>query len=387
MIPTGVSGIDELLEGGIPEGSRVLYSMEPGVDGQLFMISTLYASLSAGRKCLVIVPYTSAAIYTHEVAALKGADPALIQENVVFLDSTHRLKIRKEARSATATVDAWKEIIRNTILENAIDTIFVYFDLLYEDVGLKNALDIILTVPGESPPAVIVEHLNLEGEAFLKKFIHIYHFDLVGSIKSAFRYIPFFNCFTLLHTSWTPVKRRSIPFMTAEGRIIPYIPKIVVTGPAHSGKSTFVTHASDYGESVDRAGVSAEPTTVAMDYGWLHWRDFDITLYGTPGERRFDPIIPQLIRHAMGVVLVIDVTDPGTFERARDLIRIAKGDRLPLVIAANKSDLPHDTGAGDIRHALGIRDDVPVHFISSMKKSDVRHVIEFMVDYITRFAY
>ncbi len=36
MISTGMYGIDDMLAGGIPEGSRVLYSLEPGVDGQLF---------------------------------------------------------------------------------------------------------------------------------------------------------------------------------------------------------------------------------------------------------------------------------------------------------------------------------------------------------------
>ena len=41
MISTGMNGVDDLLGGGIPKGSRVLYSMEPGVDGQIFMISSL----------------------------------------------------------------------------------------------------------------------------------------------------------------------------------------------------------------------------------------------------------------------------------------------------------------------------------------------------------
>jgi hypothetical protein len=39
MISTGVTGLDEMLGSGIPRGSRVLYSLEPGVDGQLFMLS------------------------------------------------------------------------------------------------------------------------------------------------------------------------------------------------------------------------------------------------------------------------------------------------------------------------------------------------------------
>jgi hypothetical protein len=38
MISTGITSIDDMLGGGIPRGSRVLYSMEPGADGQLFIV-------------------------------------------------------------------------------------------------------------------------------------------------------------------------------------------------------------------------------------------------------------------------------------------------------------------------------------------------------------
>ena len=50
MILTGMYGIDDMLGGGIPRGSRVLYSLEPGVDGQLFMISTFTLSKQA-KSC------------------------------------------------------------------------------------------------------------------------------------------------------------------------------------------------------------------------------------------------------------------------------------------------------------------------------------------------
>ena len=59
MISTGVLGLDEILGRGIPRGSRVLYSMEPGVDGQLFMLSSLSCALAQGLSCLVILPNTT----------------------------------------------------------------------------------------------------------------------------------------------------------------------------------------------------------------------------------------------------------------------------------------------------------------------------------------
>lgn len=376
-----------MLEGGIPEGSRVLYSMEPGVDGQLFMASTLNAAISEGKRCLVIVPYASTQAFLHDIAGMTGADPAAIAAGATFLDSTDRFRILKQAGTPGKALQIWQEEVKNRVESDSVDVIFAYLDLLYDDFGLDGAISILTQPMAKGQPTVILEHLNLDGGPGLDKFSDPHKIDLLISISSGFRYIPFFNYFTLVHASWLPLRQRSVPFITTEGKIIPYIPKIVVTGPSRSGKSTFILSASDYRESVDRSGMSTSPTTVAMDLGWIHWKSFDITLYGTPGEERFDPIIPQLVKNAMGVVLVIDATRPDQMERAKHLIRLSRADRLPLVVAANRTDLPDSLDEGAIRSGLDLRSDVPVYFISSVKKADVRHVIESMVDCITRFTF
>jgi hypothetical protein len=46
MTSTGIASIDAILGGGIPRGSRVLCSMEPGADGQIFIISTFLSALN-----------------------------------------------------------------------------------------------------------------------------------------------------------------------------------------------------------------------------------------------------------------------------------------------------------------------------------------------------
>jgi hypothetical protein len=169
--------------------------------------------------------------------------------------------------------------------------------------------------------------------------------------------------------------------------VLPYIPKIVVTGPAHAGKSTFVTNASDFGVSIDRRDTKGDPTTVAMDFGWLHWKDFDITLYGTPGQTRFDPVVPNLLNHAMGAVLLIDATNPQALERALHYIQLIREKRLPMVVAANKADLAGAMTDDEIRRHLKLPKDVPVFFISATRKTDVRFVLESLVDFISKAKY
>lgn len=388
MISTGVSGLDEMLGTGIPRGSRVLYSLEPGVNGQLFMISTLSCALARGLTCLVILPNMTVDAFRNDASALYGARLDLLTDKVVFIDTIDRERIQKSAGSDAARAREWQARIRKTCQDHNVDVIFGYFDLLYEDFGLETAVGILDSARDDNRKiTLIIEHLNLEGPELLRKFIDQVSFDLVLAIRSSFRPFPHFHYFTLVHTSWASLPVRSVPFIIAEGRIIPYIPRIVVTGPANSGKSTFVAQASDEGHSINRHGPDGDSTTVALDFGWLRWRDFDITLYGTPGHTRFDPLLPPYLRHAMGVILVIDATRPEMLPRARLLIDMITKRRIPYVIAANKNDLPGTMNTEEIREKLAIGSDIPVFPMSANRRSDVHFVLESLVDSITQFTY
>ena len=389
MISTGVSGLDEMLGSGIPRGSKALYSLEPGVNGQLFMISTLSCALARKLSCLVILPNTTVDAFRNDAAKMYGARLDLACGPVTFIDAIDRERIQKGSSSVEGRARGWQARIQKLCQDHDIDVIFAYFDLLYEEFGLEAAIDILTSaqrVSGGKKITLVLEHLNLEGLPLLDRFISEMKFDLVLSIRSSFRPFPQFNYFTLTHTSWKQLPARSVPFVIGEGRVIPYIPRIVVTGPASSGKSTFVLNASDEGHSIDR-GIGSDMTTVALDFGWLRWKDFDITLYGTPGQTRFDPLLPPYLGHAMGAVLVIDATKPEMLPRARNLIDMIVQRRIPYVIAANKNDLPGVMSQDEIRKGLGIGEDIPLFPIAAPRKSDVNFVLESLVDSITQFRY
>ena len=387
MISTGIIGIDEMLGGGIPSGSWVLYSMEAGVDGQLFMISTLFSALREGLSCLVVLPHTTFDIFKHDAAIKRGCSLDIFNKKVVYIDAADRERIQKSSKKPKEVQKKWEAQIEKVCSEHAVDVVFLYIDMLYNDLGLEGALSVANSAKTTSKTTVIVEHLNLEGRRSINRFMRKYSFDLIISISSTFRSQPHFDYFTMLHTSWWPVPKRSVPFITTEGKVVPYIPKIVVTGPAHSGKSTFVTNASDFGISIDRRDTKGDPKTVAMDFGWLHWKDFEITLYGTPGETQFDPIVPNLLNHAMGAVLLIDATTPQALERALHHVQLIKDKHLPMVVAANKADLEGTMSDSEIRKQLKLSKDVPVFFISATRKADVRFVLESLVDFISKSKY
>jgi signal recognition particle receptor subunit beta len=386
MISTGIACIDEMTGGGIPRGSRVLYSMEPGANGQLFIVSTFLSALEHRIPSLVILPNTTVDAFLHDAAVMHGSAIDLSSRNVIFMDAVDRERIQKTGKTAAAREREWLTRIQKVCREKQVEVIFAYFDLLYEDCGLEKGLSLLETATEGPKPTIILEHLNLEGKELLDRFIGEFRFDLVIVIRSSFPPIPQFSFFTIVHTSWPEAQKRSVPFIITGGRIVPYIARIVVTGPEGSGKSAFVNSACDEGHSVDRPGTDGDSTTVAMDFGNLRWKDFDITLYGTPGHTRFDPLIPSLLRHAMGVVVVIDATQPATFPRARDLVdRMAK-HRVPVVVAANRHDMPGAAGEDAIRTSLSIPGDMPLFFISALQKADAHRVLESMVDRITQFS-
>jgi uncharacterized protein len=148
-----------------------------------------------------------------------------------------------------------------------------------------------------------------------------------------------------------------------------------------------VASASEGVCPTDMTGLEGDTTTVAIDCGWLHWKDFDITLYGTPGQPGFDLLTPMLLKNAMGAVIVIDITKPDSLPRAKHLIDIISEKRMPLVIAANKNDLPGGMSEAEIRTALALKKSTPVFFLSAKHNEDVRFVLESLVDFITQFSY
>ncbi|KQC04576.1 MAG: hypothetical protein APR55_06340 [Methanolinea sp. SDB] len=387
MLRTGISGIDEMLGGGIPDESKVLISMEPGVDGGLFMATMLVDALSRDRTCLVVIPTSTRDAFREEILSTKGVDIHTRSDRIITLDSRTREDIRKNIGDRSQRLAEWKRVICSACTENNVDVAFIYFDLFYEDFGLDGALSVLDMTGVDSKPVVVVEHLNLEGDTFIEDLASAGLFDLVFSIKASYTGVPFFNFLTVEHISWMQLPRRSVPYLISDGAIRLYIPKIIVTGPPTSGKTTFVNNASEYGISTDRNDFSGSSTTVAMDLGWLHLKGFDISIYGTPGKPRFDPILPQLFKCAMGAILIIDVTKPETLDRARQLLTIIQQSLLPVVLVANKSDLPHTLGEEEIRKILNLPEDTLIAFISSTRSSDVSCVVEDLVEQIIMFPY
>ena len=115
--------------------------------------------------------------------------------------------------------------------------------------------------------------------------------------------------------------------------------KIIVTGPYHAGKSTFVKSFCGEAINLEKVGIEG-PTTVAMDFGTKEFKDLKVSVFGTPGKTRFSVVREILAVGADGIVFVIDSANPKLDEETKIIwTEITKHlPDIPMVIAANKQD-------------------------------------------------
>ncbi|MFM9446403.1 GTP-binding protein [Streptomyces acidiscabies] len=160
----------------------------------------------------------------------------------------------------------------------------------------------------------------------------------------------------------------------------PVATKIVVAGGFGVGKTTLVTAVSEITPLQTEAlmtqasaatdDLSATPqkltTTVAMDFGRLTLDD-DLVLYlfGTPGQQRFWFMWDDLVRGALGAVVLADTRRLKDCFPALDYFESCG---LPYVVAVNHFDGTERFEPDDVREALTIPQKVPVVVMDARRR-------------------
>ncbi|MEE8402816.1 MAG: ATPase domain-containing protein [Candidatus Hydrothermarchaeaceae archaeon] len=385
MLETGIPRLDGFLGGGIPEGKTLLYYVNPGVEGKVFIMQSLYHNLQKGRKAVFVTSSVDPKSLRHEFSDF-GWDLEEFGDNLVIVDGYSKIMgIDSEEKYVVEDPNSIESL--NETLQAAVggrEKVLVAFA----------SLSTVIDMCGEEKTLEYVKKWNKN--LMLNDSIGLYNFVawpysketltrikeelfntviVVKGIAERFIYGQYYG---VLKADWTDVSQKYVLFRSLRpGGVKAFIPKLLVTGAFNAGKTTFVHNLSNRAVSVDRLG-----TTIALDHGHLDHEGFSVDIFGTPGQERFDPILKMLGGEAMGIFLVVDSTKPDHFVRAKEMIELTKGSGLPFIIVANKQDLPDALSIEEIREKMRIGDKIKIIPVVATEKQGLIEAFETLVNIV-----
>ncbi|NOZ81622.1 MAG: GTP-binding protein [Candidatus Micrarchaeota archaeon] len=374
-ITTGIEKLDRLLSGRLEKNRKILFFSSPGIDVPAFAQQVLFSSLENGDSGIYAV-FNKPPESVREGMKEYMWDVEKFEEEgkLLFLDGFSKVMKSEASEKFSCDPRNFEEVKGS--FENALAELSGKKTVVVDEIS--NLIDLL----GEEKVLELVKMINSESSVVCIFTNWLYPEELVEKLRKSFDEVVEFKSIEekVILRNYLYIEGKAIPFKIAKpGGINIYVPKILVTGPYHAGKTTIVKQLSDRSVSVNRFG-----TTIALDHGYIEHGGFSCELFGTPGQERFDFILSILAKDVFGVILVVDSTLPESFPRAKNMLSKVKGYGIPYVVVANKQDLPEALSVDEIRKLLGVPDEVPVIPAVATQNKGLREALETLFKLILK---
>ena len=369
MIKTGIQTVDNSLNGGIKEGARVLILSNPEIEKLQFTQQIVYTNLKEGRNIVYITNNKKASILKSRFREYEwNIEPFEKKRKCQIIDLYDKIVKKEDIKKIQIEIE---QIIKKVSPESIIiiDSLSSFFEIYGIKKDVRESINQIINA--------------IKGTMIALSTAWSYEKDVISAVKAKCdciielkaieKEIILRNYITISKAKWVKnLKKEATLFEVIKpGGIKEFIPKILVTGPFHAGKSTFTHAISTRATSVDRLG-----TTVALDYGHVSYKGYSADVFGTPGQSRFDPLLDMLKSKAVGIFLVIDPSKPESLKRAKKMLELCKASLLPTVVVSNKRATIKSLSTEQVRKILELSKSIPVIQCDALKKNSLEKALD-----------
>ena len=386
---TYIPMLDEMLGGGMPAGTSILFTAMPGVASEVFGCQIIAERMRNDGDISFIYTNTRTPVEIEHVFNRYGWDlrSSLDSGQTFFVDSISpmmgmpaigKYKIDDFAESESVVADAIADVAGGTAVIEDVAT-------LLDSIGVDRTFDMIERLNGVARSNG-VNMIYLFTRWNYKKVMLERLSDIVDCevrLFSVEEKVVYRQVFAVTKSNWNETSGTKIFFEVLEpGGVRVFIPKLLVTGPYNAGKTTFTHAIAPDTVSVERQTFELFPTTVGLDIGHIDYKGFSADVFGTPGQERFDLLLEPLGREAIGTFIVVDSTKPETFVRAKEMIRMCRAEAIPKVIIANKQDLPNALSPEEINEKMALWEDIPIVPVSAADEQGLDRALDTLFSLI-----
>lgn len=164
------------------------------------------------------------------------------------------------------------------------------------------------------------------------------------------------------------------------------VKKFVIAGPFSSGKTTFLQALCEKGPWLTEEEITVgkidgkQTTTVAVEYGYSVLDGKMLNFFGTPGIKRFEAVWDFAASGIDGLFLVVDSTELKMTDIKELLSFYRRYGDIPMVVVANKQDLPTAKTPEEIRTILELDPSIPVVSATATEEKNVEQALQALLN-------